>query len=205
VRHGALLACLVTAAFIAGHALAAKHRKKPSPVEIVATLRKRHAKLMEDVAKIEKAGKDWTEIQEMRATGEYVLNRYEKKMEKDGKMDFHIFMERYRNDTLETLALLDRLLGKEAYVDPLRKVFGDALEKRLDIDWENVNIDDVTHWLSENFDAEVAVDGIPEQGLTISFRGNMTLLAAVLQIENLFDVRMRVEGEKLWFVIPDKE
>jgi len=209
VRNAALsallLPCLLAGAFLAGRAIAAKNKKKPTPTEIVETLTKRHAKLMEDVEKIQKAGKDWTEIQEMRATGKYVLNRYEKKMEKDGKMDFHIFMERYRNDTLETLALLDRLLGKEAYVDPLRAVFGDALDDRLDIDWENVNLESVAGTLSRQFDAKVEIDGLPEEGLTINFRGNMTLLAAVLQIENLFDVRIRVDGDKLYFVIPERE
>jgi len=198
VKHRALFVLGAIAAFAAGRALA-----DPAPTAIVEKLRTRQAKLMEDVDKIQRAAADWTEIQQMRATGEFVLNRWELKMEKEGRMDFHIFMERYRNDTLETLAVLDRLLGKEAYVDPLRHVFGDSLEERLDIAWNDVNLQDVVDWLGERFKAQVGIDGLPEEGLTITFRGNMTLLAAVLQIENLFGVRMRVEGKKLYYVVPD--
>jgi len=200
VRFWALFALVLAGAFATGHALA-----EPAPATIATKLQKRHEKLMEDLARIEKAAEDWSEIQAMRATGKYVLNRWEKKMEKDGKMDFHIFLERYRNDTLETLQFLERALGKEAYVDPLRKVFGDHLDTRLDIDWEQVDLMSVAGWLQKEFDAKVGVEGVPELGLTISFRGNMTLLAAILQIENLFDVRMRVEGDKLWFVVPTRD
>ncbi|MHC4939850.1 MAG: hypothetical protein ACYTHK_12840 [Planctomycetota bacterium] len=196
-----LLAC-IACAFLAGRALADKQNDS---IEIAELLRKRHTKLMEDVTKIQKAGKDFLEIQAMRATGKYVLNRYELKMEKDGRMDFHIFMERYRNDTLETLALLDKLLGKQAYIDPLRKVFGDRLDEQVEIDWDGVNLQDIVDSLADQFNAEIDIDGFPEDGLTINFKGKMTLLAAVLQIENLFDVRMRVEGKKLWFEIPDRE
>ena len=203
MRVLALLACLALA-FGAGRALA-QSKSKPSGVAVAEILRKRHTKLMEDVAKIEKAGKDFLEIQAMRETGKYVLNRYELKMEKEGRMDFHIFMERYRNDTMETLDLLDRLLGKQAYVDPLEKVFGERLDDQLEINWNDVNLQDVVDELAGQFNARVEIDGFPEEGLTISFRGKMTLLAAVLQIENLFDVRMRIEGKTLWFEVPDRE
>ena len=201
MRLLALVACIATA-FLAGRALANKHN---DPIEIAKLLRKRHVKLMEDVTKIQKAGKDFLEIQAMRATGKYVLNRYELKMEKDGRMDFHIFMERYRNDTLETLALLDKLLGKQAYIDPLRRVFGDRLDEQVEIDWDGENLQDIVDSLAEEFRADIDIDGFPEDGLTINFKGKMTLLAAILQIENLFDVRIRVEGKKLWFEIPDRE
>ena len=201
MRRFALLAVLV-AAFAGGRALA---KPKLAPADIAAELRKRHTKLMEDVTKIERAGSDFLEIQEMRATGKYVLNEWELKMEKSGRVDFHIFMERYRNDTLETLTLIEKFLGKEAYVDPLRRVFGEKLETPLEIAWDDVGLEDVIDELKDRFNADIDIDGDIEMGLTINFEGEMTLLAAVLQIENLFDVRIRVEGKKLWFVVPDRE
>ncbi|MHC4410930.1 MAG: hypothetical protein ACYS0F_18230 [Planctomycetota bacterium] len=199
MRLLALLACLAVA-FSVGRAAAQSGK---DPASVAGVLRKRHTKLMEDVTKIQQAGKDFLEIQAMRETGKYVLNRFELKMEKQGRMDFHIFMERYRNDTLETLDLLDQLLGKQAYIDPLRKVFGDRLDEQIEVDWDGENLQDVVDGLADQFNAEIDIDGFPEEGLTIDFRGKMTLLAAVLQVENLFDVTMRIEGKKLFFVVPD--
>lgn len=199
MRTLALLLVLAVA-FGAGHALAKPERDVGW---IVKTLRTRHDKLMSDVRKIDRAGKDFVEIQEMRATGEYVLNEHELKMEKSGRKDFHIFMERYRNDTLETLALLEKLLGKEAYVDPLRKVFGDRLDTQLEVAWEDVTLDEVAEELADRFKAKVDVDGHSDMNLMISFEGKMTLLAVILQVETLFECETRVEGDKLFFVVDE--
>ena len=68
-----------------------------------------------------------------------------------------------------------------------------------------MRIEDVIEEIEAAFPAKIATRGEFEMGLTISFSGKMTLLAALLQIENLFDARMEVEGDKLWFVALERE
>ncbi|MHC4954395.1 MAG: hypothetical protein ACYTGZ_10950 [Planctomycetota bacterium] len=202
----AVLVALCVALFVAGRAIAeptaAQKKKYAKAAELLKT---RQKKLYEDIHKIDRAGKDYREIQEMRKHPEFILNKYELKMEKNGKKDFHIFMERYRNDTLDTLAILDRVLGKEAYIDPLRRVFSEEkLNVSFEVDWDDIGLDEIVDELATVFKAKIDVKGKMEHGLTINFNGKMTLLAALLQIESLFDVYMEVEGDRLWFVVPDK-
>lgn len=208
----ALFGALFIAMFVGGYTVAQdakKNKEEPKakviPANTIKTLRDRHNRLMLDVEKIEMAAKHIVEIREMRESGLYVLNDYEIKMEKTGKKDFHIFMERYRNDTLETLTLLDKVLNKQAFVDPLTVVFGDHLNDRVEIYWEDFDLEDVIEELETEYKVSVDIEGKFDEGHTISFEGSMTLLAALLQIENLFDVRMRVDGKKLIYVIPDRE
>jgi hypothetical protein len=206
----ALFGAVLIATFLGGYSLAQdagkdKPAEKAIPADTVKKLRDRHKTLMVDVEKIEMAAKHIVEIREQRATGLYIINEYELKMERTGKKDFHIFMERYRNDTLNTLALLDSALGKQAYVDPLVTVFGERLQDRVTIVWEEWDLEDVIEELETQYDVSVEMEGSFDEGHTISFEGEMTLLAALLQIENLFDVRMRVDGEKLVYVIPERE
>jgi len=197
-----VLATLSGTAFVAGRSLA-DIEDKQKQAGTIALLKKRQAKLYEDIKKIERAAKDWTEIQAMRKTGDFVLNKYELKMEKSGKQDFHIFMERFRNDTLDTLAILDRIVKKEAYVDPLRSVFGDKLAEIVEIEWVDMSIEDIADELVGNFRVKIGIQGEFEHQKSISFNGKMTVLAALLQLETLFDIDLRVEGDKLWLVVPD--
>jgi hypothetical protein len=206
----AFLGALLVATFLGSYSLAqdkkaAKPSAKAIPAGTIKTLRDRQKVLMADVEKIASAAKDIVEIRQQRATGLYVMNDFELKMERTGKKDFHIFMERYRNDTLETLALLDKVLDKQAFVDPLRGVFGKHLEDRIEILWDDFDLEAVVEELETGFDVTVEIEGDYDEGHTINFEGKMTLLAALLQIENLFDVRMRVEGKKLIYVVPDRE
>jgi hypothetical protein len=139
----------------------------------------------------------------MRKSGEFVLNKYELKMEKEGKQDFHIFMERYRNDTLDTLVILDRIVGKRAYVDPLRAIFGDKLDETVEVAWVDMQVEDIAAELARAFRVRIEVRGQFEHEKSISFNGRMTVLAALLQIETLFDVDLAVEGDTLWLVVPE--
>ncbi len=87
MRSLLVLLALAAAAFWAGRAIAdekAKSSAKPPAKEAVALLIKRQAKLYEDIKKIENAAVDWIDIQEQRAEGKFELNRFERKMEKDG-------------------------------------------------------------------------------------------------------------------------
>ena len=172
---------------------------------LIALLKKRQAKLYEDIRKIERAAKDWTEIQAMRKSGEFVLNKFELKMEKEGKQDFHIFMERYRNDTLDTLVILDRIVGKQAYVDPLRRVFGDKLDETVEVAWVDMQVHDIADELSRAFKVKIEVEGQFDNEKSISFNGRMTVLAALLQLETLFDVDLRVDEDTLVLVVPEQK
>ena len=190
---------LLVAAFAIGHAVA----KNPPP-PLADTLTKRHDVLMKDLQKIRMAAKHIVDIQETRRKG-FELSDYEAKMERDGRKDFHIFMERYRNDTLETLTIIERALGVEKFVDPLYAVFGKSLKDRVEINWSDKNLEDVVDEFQANYKVEIEIEGDFDEGHTIEFEGQMTLLSALLQVENLFDVRMRIEGKKLIYVVPERD
>jgi len=197
------IAALLAGAFVSGRALAGPDDRAKQEATI-ALLKKRQTKLYEDIKKIERAAKDWTEIQAMRKSGEFVLNKYELKMEKEGRQDFHIFMERFRNDTLDTLVILDRIVGKQAYIDPLRKVFGDKLDQIVRVDWVDMQLEDIADELTGAFQVKIKIRGHFDNEKSISFDGKMTVLAALLQLETLFDVDLAVEGDTLWLVVPEE-
>ena len=145
-------------AFVLGSALA-EDEAAPS-AEIVKELRSRQAMLVKDLEKIEQAAKDVREMRETRDAGIYTLNAEEKKLERSARMDLHIFMERARNDTLETLALLDRVLKTQDYVDPLERVFGaKALKEVVAVRWDSEDLDTVIGELSAAYRVRINIGG----------------------------------------------
>ena len=68
-------------------------------------LLERQKKLFGDIERIEQARIDLLEVMATRKDGKFVLNREEIKLEKSSRSHLHICMERFRTDTLETLAL----------------------------------------------------------------------------------------------------
>ena len=187
------------AAFLAGLGLAGEGDGDATATDIRALVG-RQKKLYGDLAKIEQAVKDIVEIREMRASGEFVLNDEEKKLEKQSRQDFHIFMERYRNDTLRALATLDRLLGKEQYVDPIRRKFGKAFDDPVAVDWNEVALDEIVSELVESYGVKMFVRGEIDSRKTMSLQGEISLKAILLQIENVFDARLVERSGELWFV-----
>jgi len=188
------IAAAVGAAFLAGRGLAGGHDA------LLKELRERQKMLFSDLDKIDKAAKDVVEIREMRESGKYVLNSEERKMEKQGRSDFHIFMERYRNDTLETLRIFDRVLQKEDYVDPLQRTFGKALEEIVTVNWDERELEDVIADLEAGYGVKLNVSGDIEYRKTLSLRGEMSLLSILLYIENVFDAKLVLKEGSLWFV-----
>ncbi len=188
--------CLALVAFVAGAALA----KPPSlkDVAFVKELMRRDAWLAKDVTKVERAIRDIIEIQEMVDKGIYVLNDTEKKMAKKGRVDLHIFTERIRNDTLELLAVYDIALDKPRYVEPLRRVFGNALDEVVTVEWFSEEVEDVLEEISNGYGKPIEIRGEIETKLTMSLEGEMSLLSILLYIENTYDARLVFEKGVLY-------
>jgi len=196
----------VAAAFLGGARLA--RSAGDDEQELLDTLVKQQALLAGDLKKIEQACKDVVEIRQMRQSGQFVLNDEEKKLERQGRQDFHIFMERIRNGTLEALEVLDRAVNQEDFVDPLRRIYGKALDEPVTVSWEEEDLDVLIGEISEDYGVQVNLSGEMDRRKTLTLNGEMSLLAVLLQLENVFDGRfvVRKDGE-LWFELgpPEEE
>ncbi|MEM7185821.1 MAG: hypothetical protein AAF466_04110 [Bacteroidota bacterium] len=167
-------------------------------MRFVKELIRRDAWLKKDVKKVETAIRDIKEITAMEATGEYVLNDTEKKMARQGRKDLHIYTERIRNDTLEILALYDIALNKPRYQEPLRRVFGKALDEVVKVEWFSEEIDAVIAEIADGYGVEIETRGEIELKKTMSLEGEMSLLSILLYIENTYDAKLVFEKGKLY-------
>lgn len=183
-------------AFLAGSQLAGGAPKHAVGPELL----KRQKKLFADLDKIRQAAKDIVELREIRESGKYILNHEEKKLEKQSRMDFHIFMERSRNDTLEVLRIYDRVLKKQDYIDPLRRYFGRALDEIITVNWDEEAIEDVVDEIAGAYNVRLNISGDLDYRKTISLNGEMSLMAVLLYLENLWDAQLVVRNGKLWFI-----
>ena len=183
-------------AFLLGSQLAGGAPIRPVGPELL----ERQKKLFADLDKIRQAAKDIVELREMRESGKFVLNHEEVKLEKKSRMDFHIFMERSRNDTLEVLRIFDRVLKKQDYIDPLRRRFGRALDEIITVNWDEEAIEDVVSEIASAYNVKLNISGDLDYRKTISLNGEMSLLSVLLYLENLWDAQLVLKGGKLWFV-----
>ena len=183
-------------AFLAGSQLAGGAPKHAVGPELL----KRQKKLFADLDKIRLAAKDIVELRQIRESGKYILNHEEKKLEKQSRMDFHIFMERARNDTLEVLRIYDRVLRKQDYIDPLRRYFGRALDEIITVNWDEEAIEDVVDEIANAYNVRLNISGDLDYRKTISLHGEMSLMAVLLYLENLWDAQLVVKDGKLWFI-----
>jgi len=194
VRWSVVAAAAV--AFLVGSQLAGGAPKRAVGPELL----KRQKKVFKDLDKIRMAAKDIVELREVRESGKYILNHEEKKLEKKSRMDFHIFMERARNDTLEVLRIYDRVLNKQDYVDPVRRYFGRALDEIISVNWDEEAIEDVVSEIADAYNVKLNISGDLDYRKTISLNGEMSLLAVLLYLENLWDAQLTIKNGKLWFV-----
>lgn len=195
-----VVAILAVGAFFLGSTVA-----QEPPDKIAKLLFTRQKDLFRDLEKIARASKDIKELRETRESGKFILNEEERKLERSARKDFHIFMERIRNNTLEVLAIYDRELGKEAYIDPLRKIFGKSLYSTVQVNWDEQGMDEIVDELIEGYGVKMFIKGDINVGRTMSLQGNMTLLAILLQIENTFDAKLIHKNDTLWFVKIERE
>ncbi len=194
-----LVAVLAAGAFLLGSSVAQGEGAKDN-TKIAKLLYNRQKDLFKDLVKIERANKDIVELRKLRDAGEFVLNKEERKLEKQARKDFHIFMERIRNNTLDVLAIYDRELGKEAYIDPLLKVFGKSLYSTVEVNWDEQGLDEIVDELVAGYGVKMYIKGNVDIRRTMSLQGNMTLLSILLQIENVFDAKLVYRNDTLWFM-----
>jgi len=183
-------------AFLLGSQLAGGAPKRPVGPELLS----RQKRLFADLDKLRQAAKDIVELREIRESGKYILNHEEKKLEKKSRMDFHIFMERSRNDTLEVLRIFDRVLKKQDYVDPIRRHFGRALDEIITVNWDEEAIEDVVSEIASAYNVKLNISGDLDYRKTISLNGEMSLLSVLLYLENLWDAQLVLKNGKLWFI-----
>ncbi|MHC4225045.1 MAG: hypothetical protein ACYSX0_04155 [Planctomycetota bacterium] len=161
---------------------------------------RRQETLFADLQKVEKAIFYIQDIRKTREAGRFVLNEEEIKLEKKAQKDLHIYMERSRNDALEILAIYETLLGRQRYIEPLRRMFGKALDEVVHVDWEEADLDEVVDDLVAGYGVKMFIRGDIDLRKTMSLSGDMSLLAILLQIENVYDARLVDDGGELWFV-----
>lgn len=173
--------------------------------DVLGRLAEHEALLLKDLGKIEQACKDVLEIRKMRESGQYVLNDEERKMERQGREDFHVFMERFRNDTLEVLEILDAAVEGKGATDPLRRVYGKALDQVVTVAWTDEELDLLLGEISEGYGVTINLSGEMDRRRTMSLSGEMSLLSVLLQIENVYDGKFVVKDGHLWFVLVPPE
>jgi hypothetical protein len=198
-----VLPAALAAAFLGGARLA----RGAGDEDVLKDLAAHEALLMKDLEKIEQACKDVLEIRKMRESGEFVLNDEERKMERQGREDFHVFMERFRNDTLEVLEILDAAVSGRAAVDPLRRVYRKALDQVVTVAWNEEELDLLLGEISQTYGVPIQISGEMDRRRTMSLHGEMSLLSVLLQIENVYDGKFVVRDGHLWFVLvpPEEE
>lgn len=202
MRRRWLLPAAVAAAFLGGARLA---RSAGGEEEMLAMLLDHQTKLALDLKKIEQACKDVVEIRRVRESGQFVLNDEEKKLERQGREDFHVFMERFRNDTLEVLEILDRAANKEDFVDPLRRIYGKALDQNVTVAWDDEELDLIIGEISDDYGVPINISGEMDRRRTLTLTGEMSLLAVLLQLENVFGGKFAVKDGSLWLVLVEEE
>ncbi len=196
--RSALAVLAIVAAFVCG-ARSASSEPKPKYAGVPEEFLRRHKLLAGDLKKIRRAARDLNDIRAQIKAGFTYLNETEREMQRDGRKDFHIFMERARNDTLEVLALYERALKLRTYVDPLEELFGKSFSKVVEVAWEDIELDDILDELSEAYGVTMLAKGEFEDNVSVSLTGEMTLQAIIYYVESQWDVRAVVKGKEIWF------
>ena len=122
----------------------------------------------------------------------------ELRLEKRAKKDLHIFMERYRNNTLEALDIYDELLGLKVQ-DLLTHIFGKAVDRVVEVEWSDWSFDEIADELSESYGVDLFVKGSVMSRKTMSLEGRMTLRAILDHIENRFGAKLVLDEGEAWF------
>ena len=189
----ALAASIV--AFVVGMQLAGG---KTAYDEVAKELVDRQKKLFGDIERIEQARKDLLEVMATRKAGTFVLNKQEIRLEKSSRSHLHIFMERFRNDTLETLALYDRLVTKTER-GVLEVAYGKRLNQIVEVAWRERALDEIADELIGAYGVKLFIKGNVDINRTMSLIGEMSLAAIFEHIQNTFQVKIINDDGELWF------
>lgn len=197
---GASLRVVVWIAVVAAAGAAGAGVGGLSRIEVAEELARRHEWLHGDLQRLEQAARDLEYVAQVKADPDLVMVAEDVVLERRGRLDIHVFLERYRNDTLEVLEVLENTLEKRAYVDPLERRFGKALHELVAVDWNDVSLDQMVGEISDVYEIRLNMDAVFDTRKTMTLRGEMSLLSILLQIENTLGAELRVEsGGELWF------
>lgn len=186
---------LALGAFAAGVGLA-RGAGSGATAEQVKELVGRQEALFTDLRRIETAARDILEIKKTRDAKELTLTDEELQMERKGASDLHIFMERFRNDTLEVLAFYEGALGRRQ-VDPLVALLGKSLDEVVKLDWHDRSLEDVLGDLQDAYKIRIGLRGELDSQLVITLYGEMSLRSILSQIEEVWGARFVVEEGQL--------
>ncbi len=165
---------------------------------VAQELLQRQEKLMADLQRMATARKELIEVMETRSSGEFILTREEEKLERTSRVQLHIFMERYRNDTLETLAMYERVLGKRKKRDLLATSFGTPLTEIVSVGWTEQGLEEVMDEINDGYNVAIFIKGNVDVSRTISLRGDMSVAAIFEHIRNTFRVKLIEDDGELW-------
>ena len=166
--------------------------------DVAKELVDRQKKLFGDIERIEQARKDLLEVMATRKAGTFVLNKQEIRLEKSSRSHLHIFMERFRNDTLETLALYDRLVTKTER-GVLEVAYGKRLNQIVEVAWRERALDEIADELIGAYGVKLFIKGNVDINRTMSLIGEMSLAAIFEHIQNTFQVKIIDDDGELWF------
>jgi hypothetical protein len=182
-------------AFVVGMQLAGG---KTEYGDVAKGLVERQKKLFGDIERIEQARKDLLEVMATRKEGKFILNKEEIRLEKSSRSHLHIFMERFRNDTLETLALYDRLVANKA-LGVLEAAYGKKLTEIVEVAWREEGLEAISDQLGEAYGVNLFIKGNVDVNRTMSLVGEMSLAAIFEHIANTFQVKVINDDGELWF------
>ena len=67
------------------------------------------------------------------------------------------------------------------------------------VEWEEQALDEICDELSEGYGVQLYIRGNVDARKTMTLTGEMTLLAILLQIENVFEAKLVESDGELWF------
>jgi hypothetical protein len=166
-------------------------------------LLQRQEKLVQDIERMSTARKELIEVMETRSSGEFILSKEEEKLERTSRVQLHIFMERYRNDTLEILAMYEKVLGKTKKRDLLEETFGKTLTEVVSVGWTEQGLEELMDEINEGYNVAIFIKGNVDLSLTMSLRGDMSVAAIFEHIRNTFRVKLIQDDGELWLTHDD--
>ena len=156
--------------------------------------------LYKDLNTIGQARKDILYLRKVREDGTLFITPAEEKLEKRARKDLHIFMERFRNNTLEVLDIYDRVLGKTR-ADVYERAFGKTADEIVGVELDDVGPEEVADFLWQSYGVRVLVDPEVSRLRSMSLEGELSLRAVLQQVETSLRVKLVQDGKRFVFEV----
>ena len=163
-------------------------------------LLERQKVLYKDLNTIGQARKDILYLRKVREDGTLFITPAEEKLEKRARKDLHIFMERFRNNTLEVLDIYDRVLGKTR-ADVYERAFGKTADEIVGVELDDVGAEEVADFLWQSYGVRVLVDPEVSRMRSMSLEGELSLRAVLQQVETSLRVKLVQDGKRFVFEV----